>query len=398
MPFGDTGSRRGKSGGCLVELRGAPRPSDLHAALRRLVGFAGGEPGVLGVGQRLGQLAALQGETLGAGGSAAYRPGSARSPSSLASVACMRAMVCSASVTCLRSGARCERFSAAAGAPPADRPSAPPAPSTSRARVPARTLAQQLGAVARPCRRRRAHGAAAHQPQPVGRRLDQVPVVADQDDGALVVGERARPAPRGCRRRDGWSARRGSAGAGAWKVASANSSRAFSPPERFSALVSALSMPKPERAEPGAALRLRRLRHQGEHVLIGRAGRRQVVHLVLGEIADGRACRTPARPAMRREPAGDQLGERGLAVAVGAEQADAVVVVEAQVEAAQHRPPGDIADGRVLEAASAGSPGALRAGERERHARAPRSARRSAACAPAPSCGSAPAWPWTPWP
>ena len=34
------------------------------------------------------------------------------------------------------------------------------------------------------------HGAAAHHPQPVGARLDQMPVVADENDGAVVIRQR----------------------------------------------------------------------------------------------------------------------------------------------------------------------------------------------------------------
>ena len=76
-----------------------------------------------------------------------------------------------------------------------------------------------------------------------------------------------------------------------------------------------------EGAEPGAPLRLGRLRHQLEHVLVGRLPAGEIVELVLGEIADLDASGAERLPAMRREPAGDQLGEGALAVAVRAEQA-----------------------------------------------------------------------------
>ena len=42
-------------------------------------------------------------------------------------------------------------------------------------------------------------------------------------------------------------------------------------------------------------------------------------------------------PRHRRQLRGEQARERGLAVAVAAEQGDAVVGIEAQVEPRQHR-------------------------------------------------------------
>jgi hypothetical protein len=129
-----------------------------------------------------------------------------------------------------------------------------------------------------------AHAAAAYDPQPVGAGFDQMPVVADEDDRALVVVEGRTSASRASTSR--WLV--GSSRISRWppaEVASANSSRAFSPPDRFSALVSALS--RRSRTRPtwrGAAPRWPR--HQVEHVLVGRLGGWQVVHLVLREIAD----------------------------------------------------------------------------------------------------------------
>ena len=55
------------------------------------------------------------------------------------------------------------------------------------------------------------------------------------------------------------------------------------------------------------------------------------------------------RPAHRSEAAGEELHQRRLAVAVGAEQRDAIVVVDAQIEPAQHRLAGLVADRDVVQ-------------------------------------------------
>ena len=62
----------------------------------------------------------------------------------------------------------------------------------------------------------------------------------------------------------------------------------------------------------------------------------QLLDLMLGEIADPQLGRADHLAGERRELAGEQLGEGRLAVAVGAEQRDPVVRVEAQIEAVQH--------------------------------------------------------------
>ena len=63
----------------------------------------------------------------------------------------------------------------------------------------------------------------------------------------------------------------------------------------------------------------------------------QLVELVLGEDRDLELRRDRHRAGIGLQPPGDQLGEGRLAVAVGAEQRDAVVVVDAEGQLLQHR-------------------------------------------------------------
>ena len=99
----------------------------------------------------------------------------------------------------------------------------------------------------------------------------------------------------------------------------------------------------------GPHLGLGRHRHQLGHVAEGGAREIELVDLVLREIADAEFLRLAHRAGHRLQPAGEQLGQRRLAVAVGAEQRDAVVHVDADVEAAQHRLAGFVADIDALE-------------------------------------------------
>jgi hypothetical protein len=63
----------------------------------------------------------------------------------------------------------------------------------------------------------------------------------------------------------------------------------------------------------------------------------QLVHLVLGEIADAQLWTTAAPPFIASSSPTKQLGQRGLALAVLAQKRDPVVLVDPQVEPAQHR-------------------------------------------------------------
>ena len=70
---------------------------------------------------------------------------------------------------------------------------------------------------------------------------------------------------------------------------------------------------------------------------------------MLREIADLQLDERLISPGDGVEAAGQELGEGRLAVAVGAEQGDAVVGIDAQVDAAQHRRARRIADIDVVE-------------------------------------------------
>ena len=309
-----------------------------------------------------------------------------------------RSISASALVTSCFSGASAARSSAACRRAACGVGLAAPLPlGLARRGIGPAALGEALGAVAVHVAVVGAHGAVAHDPQPVGAGLDQVAVVADQDHRALVVVERAHQRlaridvemvgglvedeqMRAVERRQ----REQQAGLLAAR--------------QVLRLGVGLADAEAERAEPGAALRLGGLGHQVEHVLVGRLAGGQVVHLVLGEIADHDLVGGVAPARHRREAPGDQLGERALAVAVGAEQADAVVGIEPQVEVLQHRVVGHVADGGVLEPDQRAGERLGRVGEQEGrdplldllgdrlHARQ----RLDAALRLA--------WPWRPWP
>ena len=189
--------------------------------------------------------------------------------------------------------------------------------------------------------------AVLHQPQPVGDQLDQVRVVADEDHRAAVLGQRLdqrlaaldvevvgrlvedeqvrrverreqQAQPRLLPAREPPDLGRRDVGA---EPAGRQPRRAACPATR------------PAAAAPGAAAASRRV---------------QLVDLVLGEVADAQLRRGDLAPGHRRQPVGEQLRQRRLALAVLAEQRDAVVLVDPQVEPAQHRPP-VVADADVLE-------------------------------------------------
>ena len=180
---------------------------------------------------------------------------------------------------------------------------------------------------------------------------------------------------------------------GAWKVASVNSSRAFSPPESFRPRVSAFSWPKPVAASAGALLRLGLVRHQLGDVLVGRALPGSARRADAGRNSRSQLLGGAAyRPTCGSSRPQSSLAKRRFAVAVGAEQADAVVGVEPQIETAQHGPVRRIADARILRAEISGLPSLpCGLGKRKGTHVVCRSRRRWAASSPAPSAGSAPA-------
>ncbi len=129
------------------------------------------------------------------------------------------------------------------------------------------------------------HRALRDDPKPVGRRLDEVAVVADQDDGAFILGERVDQRLAAVdievvgRLVENEQVRR-------VEGVMASSRRAFSPPERCSHLVSALSWLKPKAPRRARALGFGGVRHQAHECFIWRRQRIELVELMLGEVAD----------------------------------------------------------------------------------------------------------------
>ena len=116
------------------------------------------------------------------------------------------------------------------------------------------------------------------------------------------------------------------------KAASPISSRAFSPPDRFDTGVSDFDPPKAETRGAGPRLRDRYVGHPRRHVVVGGGIGVEFVDLMLGEIGHVHLGRRSHLALQRREPPADELAESGLAVAVGAQQRDAVVRLDGQVE------------------------------------------------------------------
>src|SRR3546814_10020445 len=97
-------------------------------------------------------------------------------------------------------------------------------------------------------------------------------------------------------------------------------------------------------------LPVRRLRRQlAPQVVDGGLAAVEFVGMMLRHIADPQARRAVHLAALDLQLVGDQPCQGRLAVAVGAEQADPVVRIEAQVEMPQHRALRHVADRRLLE-------------------------------------------------
>ena len=121
--------------------------------------------------------------------------------------------------------------------------------------------------------------------KPVGGRLDQMPVVADQDDRAVVfhqcVDQRfaAIDVEMVGRLVEDQDVR-------AMEGRQCQQQPRFLTARKLAARRIRLGGAETERAELGPPLRFRRLRHQLHHVIVGRRIRLQVVELMLREIAD----------------------------------------------------------------------------------------------------------------
>ncbi len=181
------------------------------------------------------------------------------------------------------------------------------------------------------------HRAVGDQPQPVGDQFDQMRVVRDQQHRALEIGERA---DQRLARVDVQMVGRLVEDQQMRRVARGQRQqqpRLLAARQVFDRRLGAVGI-EPEAGELRAHLRRRGARQRAGHVVDRRFGGRQLVFLVLREVADAQFRAAPYLALHRLEPAGEQLRQRRLAVAVGAEQRDAVVHVDAQHKAAQDRP------------------------------------------------------------
>ena len=104
-----------------------------------------------------------------------------------------------------------------------------------------------------------------------------------------------------------------------------------------------------EAAQLGAQPRLVRVRQDAREQLQRRRREVELLGLVLGEITDLQLGGLDQAPALGREAAGQELHEGRFAVAVGAQERDPVVHVEAQVEAGEHVSPGRVTGARALQ-------------------------------------------------
>src|ERR1043165_6982228 len=106
---------------------------------------------------------------------------------------------------------------------------------------------------------------------------------------------------------------------------------------------------KAEPAELRAHARFRRLRHEPAHVRVGTAGAVEFIELMLREVADRKPIGTHHLPGLRCQSAGDELRDGRFAVAVRAEERDAVVAIDAQRQPPQHGFAGSVANGNAVE-------------------------------------------------
>ncbi len=215
-------------------------------------------------------------------------------------------------------------------------PPSRPAPAVLLPRRAARPLGEQ-GTILVEIAIEAAHAAVGHQPQPIRHQLDKMRIMRDQHHSAGKIGQRLhqrlagidvemvgrfvqdqhlRRLPRREREQQAGllaARQRGHTGLGAVGI-------------------------ETEAGKLGAVHRHAGTRQGSRHVGEWRRRHVQRLALVLREIPD----LEPGRPAelarQRRQAAGQKPRERGFAVAVGAEQRDAVVHVEPQRNVPQHRP------------------------------------------------------------
>jgi len=188
----------------------------------------------------------------------------------------------------------------------------------------------------------------AHDPQPVGRKLDQVRVVGDQDHRPLVAVDRLH------QRLTAVDVQM------VGRLVHQDDVRRFPADQREQqpCLLPARQIANPRlrlvlaEAEPtqlGANHRLRRLGHERLEGLQRGAVHRQLVGLMLGKITDLELARFLHQPRAHPQPPGEHLEQGRLAVAVGAEQGNAIIAVDAQINALEHRRVIAVADLAVVD-------------------------------------------------
>ena len=98
-----------------------------------------------------------------------------------------------------------------------------------------------------------------------------------------------------------------------------------------------LFLAKAEGAEPGAHSLRQGIRHQLGEMVVGRGLGPHFLDLVLGEEAASELGGLGDLARERGKTAGQQTGQGGLAVAVGADQRHPLIWIEPQIELRQHR-------------------------------------------------------------
>ncbi|QTK79004.1 hypothetical protein AT6N2_C1226 [Agrobacterium tumefaciens] len=187
-----------------------------------------------------------------------------------------------------------------------------------------------------------------HQPQPVHRRLDQVAVVRDEDDGAAIViqclDQRAAAVDvevvgrlvkdQQVRRMEGRKPHQQASFFATGQVLCRR--RHF-------------FRRKAHLGDTGAHLRFRCQRHQLAHMLHRRFIWHEIVQLMLREETDLQAGRNAKVARLRGEPAGNEFCEGGFTIAVGAKQRDAVVIINPEIELLQNGLAGLVTDSAAID-------------------------------------------------
>ncbi len=106
---------------------------------------------------------------------------------------------------------------------------------------------------------------------------------------------------------------------------------------------------KADRAGTRAHFALRGIGHQPAYVIVRRAVFVQFIQLVLREVSDRQLVGARHRARERLQPVGEQLDQRRFAVAIGAEQRDAIIMIDAQRHLGEHRGGRVIADRDIVE-------------------------------------------------